>query len=135
MGFLSRLTGGRKRVDPYGLFEDDAAQLQRFADAGADLSAPRDSEFSVTFKDEERAREAAKDLGERRFGGELVAPSHGVDEWSILIYGRDVALVPDFLRETIDVAQEVASTHGGEYEGWAALYTAEEKSGWGIEPL
>lgn len=135
MGLLSRFTGGNKRVDPYGLFEDDAAQLQRFVDAGADLSAPRDSEFSVTFKDEDHARAAAKELGERRFAGELVEPSHGVDEWSIIIYGRDVPLVPDFLRETVDVAHEIASTHGGEYEGWAAIYTAEEKAGWGIEPL
>ncbi|MFW7414141.1 ribonuclease E inhibitor RraB [Demequina sp. SO4-18] len=135
MGFLSRFTGSRKRVDPYGLFEDDAAQLQRFVDAGADISAPRDSEFSVTFKDEDSARAAAKELGEGQFRGELVEPSHGVDEWSIIIYGRDEPLVPDFLRETVDVAEGIASTHGGEYEGWAALYTAEEKSGWGIEPL
>ncbi|MDN4479745.1 ribonuclease E inhibitor RraB [Demequina muriae] len=135
MGFLSRFTGARKRVDPYGLYEDDSAQLQRFVDAGADVSAPRDSEFSVTFKDEDKARAAAKELGERRFPGELVEPSHGVDEWSIIIYGRDEPLVPDFLRETVDVAEGIATTHGGEYEGWAALYTAEEKAGWGIEPL
>src|SRR5690554_4379702 len=107
MGLLSRLTGKRKRVEPYGLYEDDAAQLERFVSGGADLSAPRDTEFSVSFTKEDNARAAAKELGERRFRGELVEPSHGVDEWSIIIYGRDEPLVPDFLRETIDAAESI----------------------------
>ncbi len=135
MGFLSKLTGGRKRVDPYGLWEPDAQQLERFIANGADPAAARDSEFAITFKDEDKARAAAKELGQIPVAGELVEPSHGVDEWGILIYGRDEPLVPDFLRETVDLAQRIASSHGGEYEGWAAMFTAGEKSGWGIEPI
>ena len=135
MGLFSSLTGRRKRVDPYGLWEDDAAQLDRFVERGADAAAARDSEFSISFAKEDGARAAAKELGEARVAGELVEPSHGVDEWAILIYGRDEPLVPDFLRETVDLAEQVASSHGGEFEGWAALFTAEEKSGWDVEPL
>lgn len=129
MGFLSKLTGGNKRVDPYGLWQADAKQLERFVANGAEIASPRDSEFSVTFKNEDDARAAAKELGEARVAGELVEPSHGVDEWAILIYGRDEPLVPDFLRETIDLAQHIAQAHKGEYEGWAAMFTEEEKSG------
>ena len=134
MGILSKLTGGRKRVDPYGLWEADADQLERVVANGAVIASPRDSEFSVTFKDEDNAREAAKELSEAGdVAGELVEPSHGVDEWAIIIYGRDQPLVPDFLRETVDLARGIASSHGGEYEGWAAMFTEEEKSGWSIE--
>lgn len=135
MGFLSKLTGGDKRVDPYGLWEADAKQLERFVANGAVIASPRDSEFSVTFKNEDRARAAAEELGEARVSGELVEPSHGVDEWAIIIYGRDQPLVPDFLRETVDLAKGIAQSHKGEYEGWAAMFTEEEKAGWGIEPL
>ena len=136
MGLFSSLTGGRrKRVEPYGLWSDDAAQLERFVERGAALDAPRDSEFSISFAKEEVAREAGKALAEKRVRGELVAPSHGVDEWSILVYGRDQPLVPDFLRETVDLVEGVAAEHGGEYEGWVAMYTVEEKAEWGVEPL
>jgi hypothetical protein len=125
----------RKRVDPYGLWSDDAEQLERFVERGGAADAPRDSEFSVSFAKEETARAAGKALAAQRVRGELVAPSHGVDEWSILIYGRDQALVPDFLRETVDIAEGVAAEHGGEYEGWVAKYTAAEKADWGVELL
>ena len=136
MGLFSSLTGGRrKRVEPYGLWSDDAAQLERFVERGGAADAPRDSEFSVSFTKEEQAREAGKALAEKRVGGELVAPSHGVDEWSILIYGRDQPLVPDFLRETVDMVEAIAAEHGGEDEGWVAMYTVEEKAEWGVEPL
>ena len=135
MGILSKLTGGNKRVDPYGLLAADAEQLERFVANGAIAGAPRDSEFSISFKNEDRAREAAKELGEARVAGELVESSHGVDEWAIIIYGRDQSLVPDFLRETVDLARGIAQSHKGEYEGWAAMFTEEEKAGWGVEPL
>ena len=135
MGFLSKFTGGNKRVDPYGLLGDDAKQLERFVANGAEIAAPRDSEFSITFKKEDNARAAAEELGEARVAGELVEPSHGVDEWAIIIYGRDQPLVPDFLRETVDLARGIAQSHKGEYEGWAAMFTEEEKAGWGVEPL
>ncbi|WP_084106712.1 ribonuclease E inhibitor RraB [Demequina sp. NBRC 110056] len=136
MGLFSKLTAGkRKRVDPYGLWSDDAEQLQTFLDRGASIDAPRDSEFSVSFTKEDAARAAGKELGELKVRGELVAPSHGVDEWSVLIYGREQPLVPDFLRETIDLAERIAATHGGEYEGWIAKYTADEKAAWGVELL
>src|SRR5690554_4466486 len=135
MGILSKLTGGDKRVDPYGLLEVDAKQLERFVANGAVVASPRDSEFSVTFKNEGGARGEGNGLGEGCVSGELVEPSHGVDEWGVIIYGRDQPLVPDCLRETVDLAQNIAQSHKGEYEGWAAMFTEEEKSGWGIEPL
>lgn len=135
MGFFSKLTGRAKRVDPYGLWEADAQQLERFVANGAVVAAPRDSEFSITFKHEDDARAAAKELTEARVAGELVEPSHGVDEWAIIIYGQDEPLVPDFLRETVDLARRIAQTHKGEYEGWAAMFTEAEKAHWHVEPL
>ncbi|WP_297082124.1 ribonuclease E inhibitor RraB [uncultured Demequina sp.] len=136
MGLLDKLTGGkRKRVEPHDLWAADAEQLSAFIERGGAADAPRDSEFSISFAKEDPARAAAKALGEARVRGELVAPSHGVDEWSILIYGRGEPLVPDFLRETVDLAERIAAEHGGEYEGWIAMFTPEEKEEWGVEPL
>lgn len=132
MGLFSRKP---QRVEPYGLWADDAEQLQTFVERGASADAPRDSEFSVTFTKGERAEAAADALRKARVRRELVEPSHGVDEWSIIIYGRGRALVPDFLRETVDLARSIAEEHGGEYEGWIAMFTSEEKASWGIEPL
>ncbi|MFV0632841.1 ribonuclease E inhibitor RraB [Demequina sp.] len=136
MGFLDRLSAGRrKRVEPYGLWADDARQLSVFSERGGVLEDARDSEFSITFTDEKRARSAAKELRVMQVRGELVEPSHGVDEWSVVIHGRSQPLVPDFLRDTVDLAERLAAEHSGTYEGWVAKYTVEEKSAWGIEFL
>ena len=55
----------------------------------------------------------------------LVEPSHDIPEWMVFVRGRS-PLVPDFLRETADLCEQIAATYGGEYEGWAGLLTKEE---------
>jgi len=35
--------------------------------------------------------------------------------------------VPDHLRETVDLCEQMCKTYGGDYEGWAALLTPEER--------
>jgi len=49
-------------------------------------------------------------------------PSHDIPEWMLFIRGYRVALLPDFLRETVDMCEELASKHGGQFEGWAGLF-------------
>ncbi|MDE0573486.1 ribonuclease E inhibitor RraB [Demequina sp. B12] len=132
MGLFSRK---RRRTEPYGLWSDDAQQWETFLARGADAGAERNLEVSLSFANEEGARAAAKELGQLREPGELVPPSHGVEEWGILLYRRDAVMVPDVLREAIDVGERIAEAHGGECEGWTAFYTAEEKAAWGVELL
>ncbi len=128
MGFLSKVFGGgRSRVAPYSLWAADAEQLDALAARGADLSAPRESEFFLSFTSEPKVRAAADELRAMRVTHELVEPSHYVPEWMLFIRGFRKPLVPDFLRETIDLCERLASKHGGEYEGWAGLLTDQEK--------
>lgn len=137
MGFLDKLTGGGKgkRVEPYGLWDSDAEQLERFASDGAAVEAPRDSEYSVSFTAAARAEAAVERLVEARVSHELSEPSHGVDEWTVVVYARSLPLVPDVLRDRVDLVQGLAADFRGTYEGWIALLTDEEKRAQGIVPL
>jgi hypothetical protein len=129
MGLLSSLTGGsHKRVEPYGLLKGDAAHLARLQDRGVDITAPRDSEFAVCFIAQQHADAAVASLRADRVRHEVVEPSHDVPEWTIMLRGRDQPLVPDFLRVSVDVCIALADAHKGEYEGWVALLTDDEKS-------
>ena len=68
---------------------------------------------------------AADELRSRRVPHELVGPSHDITEWMVFVRGRS-PLVPDFLRETVDLCEQFAATYGGDYEGWAGLLTEAE---------
>lgn len=125
MGLFS---SAKKRVEPYELLKPDADQLARLQARGVDVSAPRDSEFAVCFTKQDQADAAAQFLRTERTRHEVVVPSHDVREWTIMIYGRAQPLVPDFLRERVDMCVALADAHQGEYEGWVALRTDEEKA-------
>lgn len=127
MGLLTNiLKGKRSRVEPFNLWEDDAEHLAKLEANGADPTAPRESEFFLSFASDVRAKAAADELRSRRVRHELVEPSHDVPEWMLFVRGRE-PLVPDFLRETVDLCEEFASKYRGDYEGWASLLTSEEK--------
>ncbi|WP_062069099.1 ribonuclease E inhibitor RraB [Demequina sediminicola] len=132
MGLFSR---SRRRTEPYGLWSDDAARWETFLGRGADASTARDLEVTVAFTAEDNARAAGKTLAAEGARGELVPPSHGVEEWGILIHWRDTALVPDVLKDAVDLGERIAHEHSGEYGGWTAFYTKQEKAAWGVELL
>ncbi len=129
MGLLDKFFGGRKRVEPHGLWDDDAQRLAAFEARGADLTAPRESEFFLSFTASAKVNAAADDLRTRRIPHEVVAPSHDIPEWMLFIRGYKMPLLPNFLRETVDMCEDLASRHGGEFEGWAGLFTDAEKDG------
>ncbi|WP_144018677.1 ribonuclease E inhibitor RraB [Demequina sp. NBRC 110051] len=131
MGLFSRRP---KRVEPYDLFADDQEQLEIFLGRGADATAARELEVSLTFSRQASAEAASEELRASGVWRELCEPSHDVPEWTIVATFRG-ALVPGLLREAIDRGHQVAEAHGGEFEAWTAMYTAEEKAAWGVEPL
>ncbi len=128
MSMLTSLFGRRKRVEPYNLWQDDSDQLEAFASRGADVASPRESEYFLSFRSDARARAAADELKSRRIMHELVEPSHDIPEWMLFVRAYRQPLVPDFLRETVDLCADLASRYGGEFEGWAGLLTEEEKA-------
>ncbi|WP_062460938.1 ribonuclease E inhibitor RraB [Demequina soli] len=127
MGILSKVFGGRKRVEPYGLWSDDAAQLAALEARGGDPTAPRESEFFLSFTSEPRIRSAADELRAMHLAYEIVEPSHDIPEWMLFLRAYRTPLVPDFLRATVDLCERLADKHGGDYEGWAGLLTDAEK--------
>ncbi|WP_062287567.1 ribonuclease E inhibitor RraB [Demequina phytophila] len=127
MGFLSKVFGGRKRVDPHDLWAEDQEQLDALAARGGDPTAPRESEFFVSFTSDVKAKAAADELRSQRVNHELVEPSHDIPEWMLFVRAYRTPLVPDFLRERVDLCEDIASRYGGEYEGWAGLLTDKEK--------
>lgn len=132
MGLFATVFGGAKRrIEPYGLYAADAAQLDALVARGGDIGGQRESEFFLSFASERRLRAAADDVRlarrDQALHHEVVEPSHDVPEWMLFVRGYGQPLVPDFLRETIDYCLDLASRHGGTYEGWAGLLTPEEK--------
>lgn len=117
----------RARTEPYGLWQADADQLAALAARGAVVGDPRESEFFLCFRSDVKAKAAADELRSRRVRFELVEPSHDIPEWMVFVRGR-APLVPDFLRETVDLCEQFAATYGGDYEGWAGLLTEAEKA-------
>jgi hypothetical protein len=127
MGLLSKVFGAKRaRVEPYGLWDHDAAQLAALEARGADVGAPRESEFFLSFTSRLRADAAVAELRAERIRHEVVEPSHDIPEWMVFVRGT-APLVPDLLRERVDLCERLAERHGGEYEGWAGLLTEAEK--------
>jgi hypothetical protein len=122
------LFSSKKRVEPYGLLKDDAEHVARLEARGVDVTAPRETEFAVCFTTRDRVDAASESLRADRIRHEVIEPSHDIPEWTIMIVSRGVPLVPDFLRDRIDTCQALADAHKGEYEGWVALLTDEEKA-------
>lgn len=127
MGLLNKVFGGRKRVAPHDLWADDAARLAAFEARGAVLATPRESEFFISFPSSPRASAAVDDLRGQGIRHELVEPSHDIPDWMIFIRAYKTPLLPEFLRETVDMCEGLAARHGGEFEGWAGLFTDAEK--------
>jgi len=124
----SKKRGSSKRVEPYGLLTDDAAHLARLEARGVDVTAPREIEFAVCFTARDRVDAASDSLRKDRVRHEVVEPSHDIPEWTIMMTVRRQSLVPDFLRDRVDLCLALADAHKGEYEGWVALLTDEEKA-------
>lgn len=117
MGLFSK---GKARVEPYNLWDADAEQLARLVEDGLDPTAPCWSKFFLYFTSERRFKAASEELRLARVRHELVPPSHDIRDWAVFVLGNGVPLVPDYLRNTVDLCERIAATHEGEYDGWVA---------------
>jgi hypothetical protein len=114
MGLLDRLI--QKRPPPA---EVDKISIKQLRKLGADLSRPRHVLHFVYFDDEQSASSAAEAIAEGGYTTEVEPPSDTVDQW--LVRSESMRVVDD---STVPVYrhwfEEIAASHGGEYDGWEA---------------
>jgi hypothetical protein len=133
MGILDDL----KDLDPEKLLERSEVDGIRYRDLravgqlekmGAVLETPRRSTFHLSFPDKEPAHAVALMLREKGFEVRMEAPGEESPKWSVVGEARGRALIPGFLRDTVDLCEELAGSHNGEYVGWEASLTDEESA-------
>jgi hypothetical protein len=134
MGFLDRFKRDRPMSDAElnerskvdGIKYRDLQVVGALMQQGANLELPRHTLFFLYFPDDATARAVDAEFVRRGF---QVRPAQGDTEYrmhipearfpfAVIAERHDKALIPDFLRETVDLCEELAAAHGGEYDGW-----------------
>lgn len=135
MGLFSHKSKDDRPMTPDELHERSKVDGIRFKDLqvvaqlmkmGADLRAHRDTLFYLYFPTEAATVPVADVLSGRGFSVTVREPSKDVADWAVIGQRADRALIPDFLRETVDLCEKLAATYDGTYDGWEAGLTAAE---------
>jgi len=101
---------------------------------GADLQAPRHTVFYAYFPSEATGTAAADALSAEGFAV-TVAPlpeefllehREAPNPWRVTAERKDRALIPDFLRDSVDRCTAIAHEFGGQYDGWECGLTDAE---------
>ena len=99
----------------------DLAVLGQLMKSGADLYQPRDVLHYLYFPNKKAATtvgNAARKLG---FEAQVNEPlPQYPDNWRLLAQNRSLVLSLDVVREHGNFFDELAATHGGDYDGWEA---------------
>ena len=116
MGFLDRIRYGGAPQTPQ---DADSLALRQLAGRGADLTKPRHIVHFVLFSDEASARAAGEAIEAGGWGATIEPPSEAGAEWSVKADGHRT-VGPDTVAAFRSWFENVASAHGGEYDGWEA---------------
>jgi hypothetical protein len=110
-----------ERSPQLGLKYKDLAVLGSLSDAGADLTQPRHVVFYLYFPEQataERAGEVARGHG---YTPDVRTPlPQYPGQWSLVCDRHEAVTSPAFVRDADNFFQDLADTHGGEYDGWEA---------------
>jgi hypothetical protein len=98
--------------------DKDEATLEQLAKAGSDLSRPHTPEFFLYLPTEGSAQAVAARYTAAGFTADVHHAPKGSD-WSCILK-KSMVLTPDTLRQLRQEFTEVATAHGGEYDGWGA---------------
>lgn len=128
MGVFDRLL--RKEPQPtdrsrfHGLRYQDLEVCDLIAKTGLALDEPVHAVFFLFLASKNTADATAAALGARGLKTSVKEPwvegDVRNDRWTVTGESRTNALIPDFLRDTIDACEAIAAEHGGEYDGWEA---------------
>lgn len=108
----------RSKVD--GIRYRDLQVVAQLEKLGYNLNAPRHVLFYLYFPGKDQAETAAEALRARGHQVGLREPRTAILDWAVVAESRDRALIPDFLRDTVDFCEDLAKKHGGRYDGWEA---------------
>ena len=116
IGWASSTGSGKKcRLRPSSI----GSRSSTCVEVGADLSLPRHILHFLYFEDEQAARAAGEALSAGGYEFEVNPPDEQVAEWVVRAETTrviDETTVPAYRR----FFEQVASEHGGEYDGWEA---------------
>ncbi len=124
----------RSQVD--GIKFRDLQIVGQLTQIGADLKAPRHTVFSLYFPAQATAMAGADAMRAEGFSVTvrplpedfLAAHPEHLNPWRVTAERKDRALIPDFLREAVDLSGAIADEFGGNYDGWeCGLTEAEEE--------
>ncbi len=116
MRFLDRI---RNQGAPATPQEADALALRQLAGRGADLSKPRHVIHFVFFAGETDARAAAAAIEEASWTATVEPPNETVTEWCVKADAHRT-VEPATVAAFRAWFENVAESHGGEYDGWEA---------------
>jgi hypothetical protein len=116
MSFLDLI---RHKGKPKTTQEADALALRQLAGRGADLAQPRHVIHFLYFDRESDARASAEVVREAGWKAELTEPSTNVNVWTVRADATRVvsSTTVGSFRAWFE---QVATDHGGEYDGWEA---------------
>ena len=119
--FDRRAVDMEERSPKLGLKYKDLMLLGAISEQGGDLSAPRHVVHYLYLPTEPAARAASAELGTQGWSAEVREPlPEYPEQWAVVAEQADAVLSPDFVRDTTDLMEAVASRGQGEYDGWEA---------------
>lgn len=109
------------RSPQLGVKVKDLLVLQQLVNAGADVTQPRHVRHYLYFPDRERAANAAEEAAAHAFEASVREPlPECPDLWGLVFERHDVVLQLEMVRDTTDLFEALAASHGGDYDGWEA---------------
>lgn len=122
----------RSHVD--GVKYRDLQVLGQLTQMGADLKVARHTVFYLYFPAQATATAAADALRAEGFAVTvrplpedfLAEHPENLNPWRVTAARDDRALIPDFLRDSVDLCGAIADEFGGKYDGWDCGLTEAE---------
>ena len=125
MGFFRRRRD--EPVDPeerspqLGVKFKDMLVLDQLMKAGADLQQPRHVLHFLYFAGEDPAALAASAARDAGWDAGVAPPiPEQPDQWLVRCEQHGIVTDPITVRDSTDFFEQLAATHGGEYDGWEA---------------
>jgi hypothetical protein len=108
----------RSKID--GIRYRELQLIKVLVDNGCDLAVPRETTFFIYIPKKKDAEASAEVLRGHGFETKIWNPHEKNPDWTVVAERRDRALIPDFLRETVDLCEQLAADYGGVFDGWEA---------------